>query len=342
MSDVNWHCIENLLTLMIEYKATELMLVTGQTPRFRINGEFQSLSQPELPFEKSGGSMGELPSAMLADYMDDKHRQCFYYTNKVNFILKKHKLSDSGYDRFIVSGLIQQYGGSFIITYIPDDTQYQLAYKKFEETLPIKQISSYISGLVIFTGSLLNKVEKSQLLSSVIDYRNRHYQHHILIIEDQIIKIHQNKKSLIQQVEVLNKSSCRPSCDADNEIFAKIDAIAPDMLVIDSIDSLTPSSLKKILMLSGSGCLVISTMSTTSLVNSLYRIEYFFTKNERAYIRSILAKNLRHIISMEVSETQSHGKQYKWEVMNNNDEAFRLIKKGNYDSILIENKVHSM
>jgi twitching motility protein PilT len=159
----------------------------------------------------------------------------------------------------------------------------------FEElNLPpiVKDLAKMNRGLVIVTGTTGSG--KSTTLAAIIEEMNANRSLNILTCEDPIEYIYRDKKSIISQREV----------GGDTESFASALRHAfrqdPDVVLIGEVRDLETMSIA--LTAADTGHLVLTTLHTLNVVETISRIISFFPPHQHAQIRLLLAGTLEAIV----------------------------------------------
>ncbi len=109
---------------------------------------------------------------------------------------------------------------------------------------------------------------KSTTLASMLNYRNENSADHIITIEDPIEFLHSNKKSIINQREI--------GLDTKSYARALRSAMraAPDVLLIGEIRD--KETMEAVIMLAGTGHLVLATIHANNSAETLDRVINIF------------------------------------------------------------------
>ncbi len=263
----------NLREMLVEMQrqvASDLHLRVGIKPTLRVHGKLVALNTD--PISKDG--MAEI----IAQILSPEQQKRFNARNEMDLALSVTKLG-----RFRIN-LYRQRGTSGIAiravnTVVPT----------FEElNLPdsIRDICEARRGLVIVTGTTGSG--KSTSLAAMIEHINSTRSENIVTIEDPIEYIYKDKKSVIAQREV----------GADTENFAAALRHAfrqdPDVILIGEIRDAETMSIA--LAAADTGHLVLSTLHTMNVVETISRIISFFPPHQHQQIRLLLAGTLKAIV----------------------------------------------
>jgi twitching motility protein PilU len=179
-------------------------------------------------------------------------------------------------------------------------------------------------GLRIFVGG--TGTGKSTSMASLVDYRNRNSQDHIVTIEDPIEYLHTHKKSIVTQREV--------GVDTDSFDIALINAMrqAPDVIQIGEIR--TRETMDAAVVFSETGHLCIATLHANNCYQALDRIFNFFPSDRRDQLAMDLSMNLYGLVSQRLLPVKDkEGRVPAVEVMINSPMIADMIKDHRIDEI---------
>jgi twitching motility protein PilT len=145
-------------------------------------------------------------------------------------------------------------------------------------------------GLILVTG--ITGSGKSTTLDSIVDLNNRTVDGHIVIISAPIEFVHQSKKCIIRHREV--------GSDTLSFKDGTIEALRqdPDIIIIGEMRD--PDTIMAALEVADSGHKVLSTLHTSSSVESIDRIIAEVPPQEQDRVKNRLADILRCIISQKL------------------------------------------
>lgn len=253
--------------------ASDLFLSAGALPRIRVGGSIATLG--ESPLSESAllafwRALGADPDS-TTDH-DASHVDPAGHRFRVN--LYRHLGKPAAVLRHIKS-------------HIP-----QLA----DLGLPAELLQNWMlqpSGLVLVTGATGSG--KSTTLASCLDWLNAHADRHIVTIEDPVEYLFEDKMSFFSQREV----------NVDTTSFAKgLRASlrqSPDVILVGEIrDSETATTA---LQAAETGHLVLSTLHSSSVTDTLERLTNLFPPAERASALLLLSSQLVGILSQKLLPT---------------------------------------
>ncbi len=238
--------IRDLLSAMVEAKASDLYLTVDSPPLLRIEGSTHPLGQQRL----SPQDVEEIAYGI----MTEKQRMAFAESLEMNLALY-----DRAIGRFRVN-IYKQRGCIGIVI-----REIRLVVPTIDEwNLPpiLKDISLTKRGLVIIVGG--TGTGKSTTLAAMIDHRNAHAPGHIVTVEDPIEFIHQHKKSIVSQREI--------GLDTHGYADALKNALrqAPDVIMVGEIRDLETAEIA--IQASLTGHLVFSTLHTNDSAGAITRL----------------------------------------------------------------------
>ena len=262
--------LKQMLVEMLNRKASDLHIRVGIRPHLRVNGRLEQIATEPITIDK----MDQVVSQIL----NEKQLERFQRKNEMDLALSVAKLG-----RFRIN-LFRQRGTSGIAiravnTQVPS----------FQElNLPevVKKMAQKNRGLIIITGTTGSG--KSTSLAAIIEEMNANRAVNIMTVEDPIEYIYRDKKSIISQREV----------GGDTESFASALRHAfrqdPDVILIGEVRDLETMSIA--LTAADTGHLVLTTLHTMNVVETVSRIISFFPPHQHAQIRLLLAGTLESII----------------------------------------------
>lgn len=262
--------LKQMLVEMLNRNASDLHVRVGIRPHIRVNGGLEQISTDPMTIDE----MENVVSQILNEQQLDRFRK----KNEMDLALSVAKLG-----RFRIN-LFRQRGTIGIAiravnTLVPS----------FEElNLPesIRKLANERRGLIVITGTTGSG--KSTTLAAMIEYMNSSRGDNILTIEDPIEYIYRDKKCIISQREV----------GADTESFASALRHAfrqdPDVILLGEIRDLDTMSIA--LTAADTGHLVLTTLHTLNVVETISRIISFFPPHQHQQIRLLLAGTIKAIV----------------------------------------------
>lgn len=284
----------------VKRHASDLHLVAGEPPVYRVDGELVAFDGPVLTPEVTKDLSFSLLTTQQSDRFDRFRELDFGYAMK-------------DVSRFRINLRWQQNCVSLTARIIPnviprpDDIG-------FTETL--YQLTHLLDGLVLVTGPAGSG--KSTTLAAMVDIINTERSSHIITIEDPIEFVHTPKKSVIEQREVYT----------DTRTFANGIKFSlrqdPDVVLVGEMRDL--DTMRAALTAAETGHLVLSTLHTRNAIESIDRIVDLFPPHHQNQIRGQLANVLRTVIAQQLLPGRRGGRVAAREILINNQAIENLIR----------------
>ena len=266
--------IHEFLRYVVDKKGSDLHVKAGGPPYVRVNGHLAKTHFPAL-------SAADCERAAM-ELMNDEQAKRFKEFGEVDFAY-----SEQGMGRFRVN-VFRQRGsvGMACRRVLPGSPSFETL------GLPpaVKSLSDEHRGLILVTGPTSSG--KTTTTGAVINHINATRSCHILTIEDPIEILHPDRKAIVNQREIGH----------DTQDFARALRAAmrqdPDVIFVGEIrDSET---VKAALQAAETGHLVVSTLHTTDVSETVNRIIDFFPPHQQKQIRVSLAGSLKGIVSQRL------------------------------------------
>lgn len=287
--------IEQLLTSMAQFEASDLHLKVGYPPYYRIAGKLRKTHMAPLPNRK-------FIEDMMADMIPEVLREEYETAGAIDFSAKGHTGDRYRINMFRASGdvhvairRVQSKIPSFASLHLP---------QVYEDA-----ITNNIDGLVLISG--VTGSGKSSTMAAMVEHINQTRSVHIITIEDPIEYVFTPKKSIVSQREI--------GIDVPNyaEALRHIVRQDPDCILIGELcDKVTMATA---LQAAETGHLVLGTLHMADAAQTFTRMLEFFPSNIHGFIRSSLANSLRAIMCQKLIPGMEEGKRFPaTEVLLNN------------------------
>ena len=271
--------IDAFFNLMMQQKASDLHLASGNPPMLRINGELRRVDYPELVSD-------ELKS-MLYEIAPDVKIKLYEETGDVDFGYEIPEVA-----RFRANFFNQKSGVSAVFRQIPATVLSFEDFESFDAPLPpvLKKMAMLNKGLVVVTGPTGSG--KSTTLAAMIDYANKNRKDHILTVEDPIEFVHKSRECLVNHREVgmHTKSFSSALKGALRE--------DPDIILVGEMRDL--ETIELALTAASTGHLVFGTLHTPSAAKTVDRIIDVFPGDQQNKIKSTLSEALRGVVAQNL------------------------------------------
>ncbi|MCL4118941.1 UNVERIFIED_CONTAM: hypothetical protein GTU68_063524 [Idotea baltica] len=292
---------------MINKGASDIYLTEGSEPVFRINDSVSKVGSKILSSEDT--------ASIAQRIMSDREKAFFAEEKELNMPLY---FKDIG--RFRVNIFKQKGAVGLVIREIKAEIP-------TIEDLGLPSILNEIilekRGLILMVGA--TGTGKSTTLASMVDYRNRNLEGHIITVEDPIEFVHDHQRSIITQREV--------GLDTKTYTAALTSSLrqAPDVIMIGEIREL--ETMEAAISFSETGHLFLSTLHSNNANQAMERIVNFFPteKHEQVYLQ--LSLNLKAIISQRLVKSLDGSRVPATEVLIGSPRIKELIRDAKISEI---------
>ncbi|HEY0257701.1 MAG TPA: PilT/PilU family type 4a pilus ATPase [Candidatus Methylacidiphilales bacterium] len=291
--------IDSLCVLAGQHGASDLFLHTDRPPQFRVNGELTELNAAPLSPEEMESLWIQCGAALEALDFDGSYIASDGNRFRVNLF---RSLFQRGAVLRPIKTLIPSLG---------------------DLGLPAELLASWImrpSGLVLVTGPTGGG--KSTTLAACLEWLNQNYHRHIVTIEDPIEYLFTPAKCLFTQREV----------SSDTATFAeglrRSLRQSPDVILLGEIrDS---ASAITALQASETGHLVLATLHSSNVLDSLERLSRLFDIAEREGVLQLLAQQLVGILCQKLVPALPEGRALTVEHFENQAVTRKWIGEGKF------------
>ena len=295
--------IGEMLTTVVEQKASDLFITAGIEPSIKVHGKLHALTDTPLTPEKA--------RELVLGVMNENQRKEFVRTKECQFAI-----SSRGVGRFRVSAFYQRNLVGMVL-------------RRIETTIPtvddlnlppiLNDLSMTKRGLIIFVGA--TGTGKSTSLAAMVGYRNRNSSGHIITVEDPIEYVHQHEKCIVTQREVgINTESFEAALK--NTLRQ-----APDVILVGEIR--TKETMQHAVTFAETGHLCMATLHANNANQALDRIQHFYPPESRDQLWMDLSLNLKGMIAQQLIPTvDGQGRRAAIEILINTPLVSDLIRKG--------------
>jgi twitching motility protein PilT len=263
--------LSELLVESLKRGASDVHVVSGQAPIFRINTELVPVDYPVIGQEDS--------AALVKEMVGNRRYAQFLRRRDLDFSWKV-----PGAGRFRVNAHFQRETVAIAFRAIPSSVPPL-------ETLSLPDIVRTFTdlprGLVLVTGE--TGAGKSTTLASMIDAINHKYGYHVLTLEDPVEYELRPDKCIIEQREV---GADVPSFASGLKHVLRQD---PDIILVGEMRDLDTTGAT--ITAAETGHLVLSTLHTQSASQTIERIIDIYPAEQQNQIRVMLANTLQAVIS---------------------------------------------
>ena len=264
---------KELLLTARERRASDLHLVAGRPPAYRIAGELVSRGAPLDPRALADMVLPRVPRRLLASLEQD---------GSADFALE-----EPGAGRFRVNVGRQRTGWKAAFRLIPDEIP---TLESLGLPDAIGLATQHHQGLIVITGPTGHG--KTATLAAIVDILNRETARHVITVEDPVELVHPRKMAMMSQREVGThtrsfQSALKASLRED-----------PDVIVVGELRD--TETVRMALAASETGHLVLGTMNTPSAAKTIDRIIDLFPPGDQQQVRVTLAGGLRLVVGQRL------------------------------------------
>jgi twitching motility protein PilT len=295
--------LEKFLSSVNDIDASDLHLVAGVPPAFRVNGEIILADEDALTEKEI--------TAMANNMLNDQQRAKFEQ------------------DWELCISLLHSVAGRVRVTFYMREGHPEMSFRfcgdriasREELGLPsqIEELARKPNGLVLITGP--TGAGKTTTLNYLVDLINSERRCKIVTIEDPIEFVHQNKRAIVVQQEVLS------DVRSFNRALIHVLRQDPDVIVVGEMRD--HEAILTALTAAETGHLVLATMHSPNTAHALERIVGVFEGNMQRQIVLQLANALQGIISQELLPAADRTRRVlAHELLISNNAVRNLIRDG--------------
>jgi twitching motility protein PilT len=300
--------LNRLLSAANEFGASDLHLVVGVPPAYRVNGDIIIADEDALTEDEVTVMAGSLLNEQQQKKFDQEWELCISMLHK-----KAGRVRATFYRRDGHPEMSFRFCGEKIAL-------------REELGLPekIDELARRPNGLVLVTGP--TGAGKTTTLNYLIDLINGERRCKIVTIEDPIEFVHENKRAIVVQQEVLT------DVHSFNRALIHVLRQDPDVIVVGEIRD--HEAIATVLTAAETGHLVLATMHSPNVSHALERITGVFEGSARRQIVLQLANALQGIISQDLLPAADRTRRVLgYELLIANDAVRNIIR---------ENQLHQL
>jgi twitching motility protein PilT len=314
--------LTQLLEWTMEQRGSDLHVKVGSVPHVRVDGHLKPSPFPAVT--------SIVTERMLAAIMPADRGEDFDEAHEIDFA---HSVPGLG--RFRVHAYRQRGSVGLVFRRVPPGIP---SFETLGLPTVVRRMAEEERGLLLVTGP--TGAGKTTTVAAMLDHINESRQCSILTIEDPIEVLHVDKQAIVSQREV--------GTDTHDYALAmeRVTRHDPDVIMVGELRD--PATVWAALTAAENGHLVISTMRTTSVVETLARIVDFFPPFQQRQARTTLASALRGVVSQRLLErADGKGRVPAVEVLVSTNRVFdRIIDPDgpgdSIEEIIAEGEYHGM
>jgi twitching motility protein PilT len=300
--------LDRLLAAASDYDASDLHLVAGVPPAFRVNGEIIIANEDALTEEQATAMAGSLLNEQQQKKFEQEWELCISLLHPAVGRVRATFYRRNGHPEMSF-----RFCGDRIAS-------------REELGLPARldELARKPNGLVLITGP--TGAGKTTTLNYLVDLINNERRCKIVTIEDPIEFVHQNKRAIVVQQEVLT------DVHSFNRALVHVLRQDPDVLVVGEMRDF--EAISTALTAAETGHLVLATMHSPNVSHALERITGVFEGSAQRQIILQLSNALQGIISQELLPAADRTRRVL---------AYELlIANGAVRNLVRENQIHHL
>jgi len=300
--------LDRLLSAAKEFDGSDLHLVAGVPPAFRVNGEIIIADEDALSEEE----ITRMAESLLNEQQKKKFEQ----------------------EWELCISLLHSVAGRVRATFYRRNGHPEMSFRFCGERIPTREelglpekledLARKPNGLVLITGP--TGAGKTTTLNFLVDLINSERRCKIVTIEDPIEFVHQNKRAIVVQQEVLT------DVRSFNRALIHVLRQDPDVIVVGEMRD--HEAIATALMAAETGHLVLATMHSPNVLHALERIIGVFEGNAQRQIILQLSNALQGILSQDLLPAADRTRRVLAYEM--------LVASGAVRNLIRENQLHQL
>src|SRR5438874_7538426 len=260
-------------------RVSDLIFSPGRKLQVQVNSAFVGVEVEGVPALTADDTRG------IASHLIGNNKAAISMLREQGYCDISYALP--GVARFRVNVFIQRGSCAVVMRVIPTSIP---DFKSLGLPETLREIGSLRDGLVLVTGP--RGSGKSSTLAAILNHINETETCHIITIEDPIEFLHNHKLATVHQREL---HSDTPS--VTQAIRAALRQ-APKVIFVGELRD--RETMEMVLEAAETGHLILSTLNSVDIANTVERIVSAFSTAEQSSIRGRLAKTLRYVISQQL------------------------------------------
>jgi len=266
--------LDRLLSSVNEFDASDLHLVVGVPPAYRVNGEIIIADEDALTVEDITAMADSLLNELQKKKFEQEWELCI--------------------------SLLHSLAGRVRMTFYRRNGNPEMSFRFCGDRIasreelglpaPLDELARKPNGLVLITGP--TGAGKTTTLNYLVDLINSERRCKIVTIEDPIEFVHQNKRAIVVQQEVLT------DVRSFNRALIHVLRQDPDVIVVGEMRD--HEAISTAMTAAETGHLVLATMHSPNASHALERIIGVFEGSAQRQIVLQLANALQGIVSQEL------------------------------------------
>jgi twitching motility protein PilT len=300
---MDFRYLEELASRWLEADATDVFVRAGEVPRVRLNGDLVVLDEEVVP----EAAMLEFWRACGVDPAEECERDI------------RHVMQSGGYLRVNLYRTMDGLAAAIrpLKVVIPSMEELGVPVEMLREWMNRK------SGIIWVSGPTASG--KSTTLASCLEDVNQHRKQHVVTIEDPIEYVFESKQCYFSQREV--------NSDTGSFVEALRAALRQNSDIIFIGEIRDEETAKIALRAAETGHLVLATLHSAGVVESMERITNLFPFEKRISSLQLLSVQLIGVLSQQLLPGADGGLQLIAEFLQNEGATRKWIREGSYTEL---------
>src|SRR5215471_7098374 len=281
--------IDKLLQTVVNQKASDLHIASGQPPVLRLHGHMVRLETKSLEAEDC--------VALMKSITPERNQQELQERGGTDFGFAFGEQA-----RFRVAVFKQRGHIGIVLRRIPSEF---LTFEQLGLPAVVKDLIRRPRGLFLVTGPTGSG--KTTSLASMVNYLNDTVDHHIITMEDPIEYYHKHRKCTINQREIGVDVPSFP------EAIRRALRMDPDIMLVGEMRDL--ETIHAAIEAAETGHVVFGTLHTSIASSTINRIIDVFPKDQQDQIRTQLSTALIGVLSQTLLPKKPEGLVAAYEMM---------------------------
>jgi twitching motility protein PilT len=281
--------IDKLLQTVVNQKASDLHIASGQPPVLRLHGHMVKLETKSLEADDC--------VALMKSITPERNQQELQERGGTDFGFAFGEQA-----RFRVAVFKQRGHIGIVLRRIPNEF---LTFEQLGLPPVIRELIMRPRGLVLVTGPTGSG--KTTSLASMVNYLNDTVDHHIITMEDPIEYYHKHKKCTVNQREIGVDVPSFP------EALKRALRMDPDVILVGEMRDL--ETIQAAITAAETGHLVFGTLHTSSAEGTVNRIIDVFPTNQQEQIRTQLSTAIIGVLSQALLPRKPKGLVAAYEML---------------------------
>lgn len=281
--------IDKLLQTVVNNKASDLHITSGQPPVLRAGGRMVRLDTKSLEAEDC--------VSLMKSITPERNQQELQERGGTDFGFAFGEQA-----RFRVAVFKQRGHIGMVLRRIPNEF---LTFEQLGLPPVVRDLISRPRGLFLVTGPTGSG--KTTSLASMINYINDNHDHHIITMEDPIEYYHKHKKCTINQREIGVDVPSFP------EALRRALRMDPDVILVGEMRDL--DTIQAAITAAETGHVVFGTLHTSGAEGTVNRIIDVFPTNQQEQIRTQLSTAIIGVLSQALLPRKPKGLVAAYEML---------------------------